>query len=197
MNKSLKTIQTLSRLGKILSKIVFIFSIIGAVGCVIGAVAFAFGGTEILQAGEVTINGIISNDENLKADVLYSSLAVTFIMCFGEIIIAKVAENYFKNELKDGTPFTERGADEMRRLGIVTICVSLGTAILSGIVLGVIKAYFPEAGELPVEGFVSVGAGLAFLALSVVFRYGSTLIVPEPVPTPAPPESPQQTEENS
>ena len=59
---SLKTIQTLSKIGKILCKIAFVFAVIGFCGCIVGMISLSVGGN-ILKLGGVTIHGIIS--ENL------------------------------------------------------------------------------------------------------------------------------------
>ena len=54
--KSLKTIQTLSKIGKVLSKIAFIFSIIGFCGCIVGLISLFWGnGNPIKIAGRNTI----------------------------------------------------------------------------------------------------------------------------------------------
>ncbi|MCQ2472431.1 MAG: hypothetical protein MJ147_10400 [Clostridia bacterium] len=196
MDKSLKIIQTLAKLGRILSKIVFIFCIVSVIICAVAIVTFVLDGQELIQLDGITIHGLIENEENLSKGTILGEMAVGFFMLAGNIIIAKFAEKYFENELKDGTPFTERGANEMRRLGIITICVSAGTAILASIAFAVIKAMIPDTVVPDVNGFISLGTGLALLALSVVFRYGSTLIVPEPTAEPAPLEVPQQTENN-
>ena len=39
--KNLKTLQTLSKMGKILSRIAFVFAMIGACGCIMGLLSVA------------------------------------------------------------------------------------------------------------------------------------------------------------
>ena len=41
--KNLKTLQTLSKMGKILSRIAFVFARIGACGCIIGLLSCSYG----------------------------------------------------------------------------------------------------------------------------------------------------------
>ncbi len=53
--KTLKTIQTLAKIGKILSYIAFIFACIGFGGSVVGALSAAFGGGFAIKLGGVTI----------------------------------------------------------------------------------------------------------------------------------------------
>ena len=37
---------------------------------------------------------------------MYAAMAVGCILSSGEAVLAKIAGNYFRNELKAGTPFT-------------------------------------------------------------------------------------------
>lgn len=53
--KTLKTIQALSKLGKILSKIAFIFSVIGFCGCIAGLLSLNFGNGGLIKIGGVTL----------------------------------------------------------------------------------------------------------------------------------------------
>ena len=52
---SLPTIQKLSKLGKILSNIAFIFSIVGCIGCLLGMIALQTGAGSVLKLGGVTM----------------------------------------------------------------------------------------------------------------------------------------------
>lgn len=53
------TLQKLSKLGKILSKITFVFAVIGFVGCIVGIASAQFGSGPILKLGGVTLYGLI------------------------------------------------------------------------------------------------------------------------------------------
>ena len=59
--KSLKTIQTLSKIGKTLSKIAFIFSVIGSCGCIIGLLSTVIGSGKNIKLGGVTLHVLISD----------------------------------------------------------------------------------------------------------------------------------------
>ena len=41
--KNLKTLQTLSKMGKILSRIAFVFALIGVCGCMVGLLSCSYG----------------------------------------------------------------------------------------------------------------------------------------------------------
>lgn len=67
--KNLKTLQTLSKMGKILSRIAFVFAIIGACGCIIGLLSVIFGNGSAIKIGGVTLHSMlaISDNYNLKS----------------------------------------------------------------------------------------------------------------------------------
>ena len=114
--KTLKTIQTLSKIGKILSKIMFIFCIIGFCGCIVGILSMALG-AETLKFGGVTLESILNTEAEVTIGTVYAAMAAGMVLCAGEAMLAKFAEHYFKRELAEGTPFTFAGAKEMLRLG--------------------------------------------------------------------------------
>lgn len=171
--ESLKTIQILSKLGKVLSKIIFICCIIGAVGCVVGMVCLPFADTEAIKIGGVTIHGLIENRAGMNLNSLYPLMSGSLIVCIGEAVIAKFAEVYFTNELAAGTPFTTSGAKELLRLGILTISVPLGTLILALIVSGVIADLLQCGEAFKLEGSDSVTLGVMFIVMSFLCKYGA------------------------
>lgn len=175
MSKSLKTIQTLSKIGKILSKIVFICCIIGFCGCIAGIASLAVGAGSVLRIGGVNIHGLIENASGLSVGTLYASMVFGMIMTAAEAVVAKFAEVYFKHELAAGTPFTFAGAKEMLRLGILTIAVPVGAMLIGGIVYGVMMCFVEGVQELDANDSISLGLGIMFIVLSVICKYGAEL----------------------
>ena len=175
--KTLKTIQALSKLGKILSKIAFIFSVIGFCGCIAGLLSLNFGNGGLIKIGGVTLHGLVF--ENLGFDIksISAALAGWLIVCAGEAVLAKFAEVYFKNELKAGTPFTLDGAGELQRLGILALAIPLGSSLLGsiaeGLAAGLLNTETATAMELYVDNEASLVLGLMFLLGSLLCRYGA------------------------
>ena len=122
--KTLGTIQTLAKIGRVLSKIVFIFSLIGAIGCAAGILSVRFL-PESIQLGKTTIQGLVELTDELTPAVAYAAMLTAGIICLGEAVLAKIAERYFKRELSDGTPFTFDGAKALMRLGVMMIVAGL------------------------------------------------------------------------
>ncbi len=171
--KTLGALQKLSKIGKILSKIVAICCIIGAIGCLVGIVSLLTTGFAEYSIGGITLHGLIENSAKISIGTLYAVMNVGLILCIGEAVIAKLAEKYFKNELAAGTPFTFEGAEEMMRLGICIIGVSLGTAIAAPIVYAIINHYHAIVGEMDFNGAAQVGTGIAFIITSLLCKLGA------------------------
>ena len=171
---TLKTIQTLAKTGKILSKIIYVFCIVGFCGCIVGIVGLAIG-AETFKLGGVTVHSMIENEAGMNMPALYASMAVGLLFCAAEAVLCKYAEAYFKHELADGNPFTLRGARELMRLGILTIAIPLGTGIVCSIGVAVADSIYPGIDKLSIGEFSSVGLGVMMIVLSLFCRYGAEL----------------------
>ena len=170
--KTLKTIQTLAKIGKVFSKIIFVCCVVGFCGCIVGIVSLALG-AETFKLGGVTIHSMIENEAGLNLPTLYASMAVGLLFCAAEAVLCKFAEAYFKHELADGDPFTLLGAKELLRLGILTIVIPLGTVIVCSIGVAIADNFFPEIEKLSFDGYASVGLGIMMIVASLLCRYGA------------------------
>lgn len=172
--KTLNTIQTLSKIGKVLSKIAFILSIIGAAVCCVGIVCYALLNNAIKIDGQ-EISAFLTQRANISGASVYAIMAAGILLCAAEAVVARFAEIYFKNELAAGMPFTFEGAQEMLRLGIITIAVPLGTVIVCAIILGIASSFVPGLEKVDIDNSGSVALGVMFIILSVIFKYGAEI----------------------
>ncbi|MBQ3355762.1 MAG: DUF2975 domain-containing protein [Clostridia bacterium] len=172
--KSLKTIQVLAKIGRIFSKIIFILCIVCFCICIVGLISL-IAGFESFKVGGVTIRSIIENKAGLSTAALYTEIGVGMVLCASEAVLSKFAEIYFRNELADGTPFTTRGAKELKRLGILAIVIPICTAIVCSIGIAAVTAAHPEMNELTLDRFTSLGLGVMMIVTSVICRYGAEL----------------------
>ena len=172
--KTLNNIQKLSKIGKVLSRIVFIFCIIGFCGCIVGIISMALG-TPTLKIGGVTLESILSIEAGVTAGTAYAAMAAGMILCAGEAVLSKFAEHYFKRELADGTPFNLGGAKELTCLGIFTICIPIGTQIIAEIVYAVMEQTLRGVAPLQLDHSGSVTLGVMFIVISLICRYGAEL----------------------
>lgn len=78
-----------------------------------------------------------------------------------------------------GTPFTQDGAAELMRLGILTISISLGCAVVAdivqGIISGLINGVADAATDICFDHDGAVVLGIMFIVVSVLCRYGAEL----------------------
>ena len=177
--KSLNTIQKLSQIGKVLSKIAFIFSVIGFCGCIAGLLSLSFGDGNLIKIGGVTLHGIISEEYGYNIKSISAALFGWMIVYAGEAVLAKFAEVYFKNELNAETPFTLAGAKELLRLGILTTAIPTGSAVVGSIVEGIVAGFMnvekATAMDMYFDNEASIVLGIMFNLGSLLCRYGAEL----------------------
>jgi hypothetical protein len=183
--KSLAVIQTLAKIGRVVSKVLLVCCIVGFCLCLTGVVSLALG-AETFKLGGVTVHSMIENSAEWDLPAVYASLIVGMVFCAADSFLCKAAVKYFQNELADGTPFTLRGARELMHLGILTAAVSLGAVILCSIGLSAANNVFPGVDKIPLDEYSSVGVGVAMIVLSLFCRCGAEQLEekterPEPV----------------
>lgn len=171
---TLKIIQKISQIGKILSRIVFVVCIVGFCIGVVGLVSVAVG-VPAFKLGAVDFN-LIQNAANLSDGAVCAGIIVGMLLCATEAVLAKFAEHYFAREEADGTPFCKERAAELLRLGILTICIPLITQIAGAIVTGVFAEFFHDVSEYNMDNAVSVGLGVMFIILSLFCKCGAELL---------------------
>lgn len=178
--KSLDTIQKLSRIGKTLSKIAFVYSAIGICGCIAGLLSLCFGNGSLIKIGGVTLHGLVSEKYGYNIKSISTALSGWMVVCAGEAVLAKFAEVYFNNELRAETPFTLAGAKELLRLGILTLAIPTGCAvagsIVEGILAGFMKVEQAAAMDLYFDNEASIVLGMMFILGSLLCRYGAELM---------------------
>lgn len=169
---TLHTIQVLAKIGRILSKIIFICCIVGFCFCIAGIIAMAFG-LPGLKVGDVTIQSIVQQEAEVSVGQVYAGLTVGAVFCAGEAVLSKFAEHYFTRELRDGTPFNFGGARELMRLGILAICIPIVTVIAANIANGAFMRTMEGVEPLEDNSFGSVSLGIMMIVTSLICRYGA------------------------
>ena len=168
--KSVQTIQKTFRVFMILSRIGMILSFAWAgtslLGMVCGIVWYQGGiamgdGRELLYSLTET-GGLFEMIGVLLSDVIF---ALT------DGILFAFALRYFKAEQQDGTPFTEQGAIQIRKLGIRTIVLPLVAILLSASIYSIFQ--IPQIGDW--GNLPSVILGIVMILISFVFCYGAEL----------------------
>lgn len=179
-SKNYKILQTIAKIGKILSKVAFVFSIIGICGCFVGLLSNVFGSGKVFKIGGVTIYGLLADFDAYNVKSISATLVAWMIICVGEAVLAKFAEFYFRNVLTAETPFTQAGARELRRLGIVAIAIPIGCVVLAEIVHGIMTGFMNVVADgwsdVSFGNEASVIMGVMFIACSFLCGYGAELL---------------------
>ena len=169
--KSLETIQKTFHVFEILTKIAMILSFVWAGLAALGMLCCAvwyYGGTVI--GANLDLFYLFTETSDLL-DATGVLLTDTIFAVTDGILFA-FADSYLKSEQTDGTPFTKRGADEIKRLGIRVIVMMLVAVILAAIVSAVFE--LPEIG-IGRECIASIFLGIVLIITSLIFRYGAEL----------------------
>ena len=168
--ESLTKIQKTFDVFKVLIKVAMILSIVwgalallGVAGCIIWKNGGSLVGCNFDVWQELTHT--VTLDEmtaRLLSDVVF---ALTDARLFGFAYI------YFRKEQEDGTPFSQRGADAIKKLGVLTIVLP----IVAITVAQIIYACFEVDAYEDWSNVGSVTLGIMLILVSMVFQYGAEL----------------------
>lgn len=167
--KQLQTIQKGMRIFEMVTKFFLVISIGGAVLATGGLMAVGTwnSGGSIAGLDAVAVQNWIGAS---GMNELIASLVDNFVMAITSVILCLLAGQYFKAEQADGTPFSDRGAYLLRRLGIIHIVLSLAGGMICGIVKEVVQAKHDGWGDGD-----SLVIGFILILLSCIFQYGAEL----------------------
>ncbi|MBP3609617.1 MAG: hypothetical protein J6J42_04700 [Lachnospiraceae bacterium] len=170
MSKNLKAIQILAKIGKIISKVTFIVTVVCGIICL--AYLSALLGVQELRVGGTDLIAWLTKGNDMSLEAQYFACVSGVIVCIGQAVLCKFSYRYFKNELSAGTPFTNEGATEILRLGIITLVIPCVIVIAQEVARNV---WFPGILEFATEDMTEMGYGVMFILCSVFFRYGAEL----------------------
>ena len=100
-------------------------------------------------------------------------LLTDLVFALSDGVLLAFALRYFSREQADGTPFTQSGAEQIKRLGIRTIVLPLIAAILAAVfseLFGLTQAAADDWSNL-----ASMSMGIVLILASLIFRYGAEL----------------------
>lgn len=172
MQKTLKTVQKFFEVFKILATIVTVLLFVGGgISLVTGVIFLVLPAdiVEYIQENARLVGGASIND--LKFDEIGIICLISAFKLLATAVTGVFVTNYFKHELKDGTPFTLRGSKELLTLSIIVMAVPFGVAIISQI----LASLFNCSKDL-IDVSIPVVTGVVMIGLSYVFKYGSEVI---------------------
>ncbi len=163
---SLDRIQKIIKVFRILAKIAMIFAYVCAGLLVVTAILLANNSSYQLVVG-IAPEIAAEFDKNQTI----AELLCDFVVCLTDGLLLTFAQLYMKHELADGTPFTNRGADEIKGLGIRIIILPLVAIGIISAICATFNAELPDT----MSNELSVTFGIALIIISIIFRYGAEL----------------------
>ena len=170
-SKSLHAIQTIAKVGKVLSTVAYIGCLVGGVCCVVGIICV--GVPWSMKVGTITLHPMIDNVAGVDLGTCYAAMASGIAFCAAGCVTGKLGQRYFANELAAGTPFTIEGARELMRLGICTAVAPIAALAVAEIWRAMIGRYFVSVADLHIDPSASFMIGIAFIVASLICRYGA------------------------
>ena len=170
--KSLQTIQKTCKVFQTLTKIAMIMCFVGSGLLLLGLVC----GIVISSTGAV-ISGNMETLYRLTSSASFfemiGTLLAEVVVTLTDALLFFHAWKYFSAEQADGTPFSHRGADLMKRLGILLIVLPAVATILVGVLHGTFDMLQIEAAD--VGNGTSVMMGIMLILVSLILRYGAEM----------------------
>ena len=171
--KSLKRVQTLFKVARILCLIFFILAIVAASGCLIAFIVLP--SISGLPAGNgKTVADIIEQNAG-PMYLIYANIATGLMFSGACIFLTKYSELFFREVEKIGTPFRHEVGKKMRKVGLVSIIVALSVSLLIVIVVASIIAANRGSGSADFSFGFSIFYGIFLLILSLFCDYGADL----------------------
>ncbi len=170
--KSLQTIQKTFRVFHTLTKVAMILAFVGAgllfLGLICGVAISATGA--VISGGMETLYKLTASASFYE---MIGTLLIEFILTLTDAILLRYGFLYFSAEQADGTPFTHRGADLMKRLGIRLLVLPAVAAILSGVIYGIFD--LPKNILTDMGNGTSVAMGIMLILMSLIIDYGAEI----------------------
>lgn len=170
MKNPLTTVQRIHRLGRILSTLFFVTSIILLI-----ALLTATGIIHNALKGGKTAEDIFGGGVSFTLETLYGLTAALSDFALGEIFLSRYAQSYFTLELEKGTPFNEECVRKLRKLGILTIIITIVECACASILYSSILTKYGNMASLEPRATGGVILGVMFIILSLFSGYGTEL----------------------
>ena len=128
--KSLRAIQILAKIARIIFMIIFVACIVGAAGCLIGFIVLPIVQNIVVDGNGKTVADVMIENRVLPANV-YGSMTAGIIGCGGGIALGWINQKFYQEEIALGTPFEIGIVKKMRKVAIINIVVSASVSLLS------------------------------------------------------------------
>ena len=166
--RSQQTVMKMFNIAHIVSKVLMVIMfVVSGLSMFSGLMMVIFSSTDVMKEALVSSVGELGFD--LTAFEVGIVTIVEGVVMLAEGLLFMYARNYFRGGLADGTPFTYRGADELKALGIKTIALPLGATVIGYIVCFVCGV------DWELSASIDIGLGVALILLSYVLCHGADI----------------------
>ena len=169
--KSLKYIQTISKVFWVICKVMFIVCIVGASICLVSLIVLPL--TKDVVIYENKSITVLLAEQGTTVSSAISSAACGLFACGVGIALAKYTELFFKKELDLGSPFDKALVKDMRIVAvvhIVTAVVLMGIIALTQLIL---RHTVDELIDVETNYNASIWFGISLLVISLFCEYGA------------------------
>lgn len=170
MEIKLQRIQKIAGIANIVCRVLFVMCIVGACLTVAGVVSYFAIGDLNLKFGDVTLGGILSETDGLTKPQIICEFISAFIQCVVGAVLFGFSKEFLKNELADGTPFTEKSSKCVLKIGILTCVLPFAGEMVTSAIAAAVKA------ETEFDSHPDILAGLLLILISLLLSYGSELV---------------------
>lgn len=140
--------------------------------CFIASAAMLFSFVSMYAFESEGIFQMIAEDvPDMSREEMLSNILSMFISALSDAVLLAIARSYLVFELREKTPFTAKGADKLRNLGIMCIVIPVVTSIIAAVIY---RYYGFDTSSFETEN-TGVIIGVVLIVASVVLRYGSDL----------------------
>lgn len=161
---SLKPIQIIAKIFKLLAQIGFVFCIIGAIFSLAGTITlFCVSEDSVLWQKLIDLSDNSEYTLNLARCTCFSSI----FTCSIYVVICGFAKQLYSTELAAGTPFDRTFCKQLLSHGIIFIALSFLSIIIQAIVFACFGL------ESDYSNAVGISNGIGCIALWVICRYGA------------------------
>lgn len=176
--KSLQRVQKIMSVLKVLAKVIFIFSIIGAVLSLLMTLIIASLGSESEVIEEVikqyVDNGLLPQGTNSKEvyQLMMATMMSSTLLCISEAIIYYFVKGMYNYAVEIGTPFDKTLVMKMRKIGKLRIIISIVTLIVCAIIISITVN---GSNDISLSNSSSIIMGILYLIIACFLDYGSDI----------------------
>ena len=171
--KSLRIIQILAKVARIICLVLYILCIVGASGCAIALIVLPIFQNLPMADGKTLADLLL--EKGTQMFEIYLWVAIGLLSCGVGIFIFRYNQVFFEKEIALGTPFDMEIVKKMRKLALVCVITSVAYSIVCAIIVSSVYAANHVTASYRYETFSSISYGLFMLVLSLFCEYGAEI----------------------